>query len=135
MNTLTDVMNYFHFVMIAVYVLGGITVITTVANIKKKNCRTVFLVISTMVLFALISIYFFFGVLADNYAANLSFWQIHLNGIAFISVSCWIIQIVFLFLTKKEKLVFIGTSSVLAEFTSVRIFGTLYSTGTASSKP
>lgn len=55
MNTLTDVMNYFHFVMIAVYVLGGITVITTVANIKKKNCRTVFLVISTMVLFALIS--------------------------------------------------------------------------------
>ena len=46
MNTLTDVMNYFHFVMIAVYVLGGITVITTVANIKKKNCRTVFLVIS-----------------------------------------------------------------------------------------
>ena len=42
MNTLTDVMNYFHFVMIAVYVLGGITVITTVANIKKKNCRTVF---------------------------------------------------------------------------------------------
>ena len=59
MNTLTDVMNYFHFVMIAVYVLGGITVITTVANIKKKNCRTVFLVISTMVLFALISIYSF----------------------------------------------------------------------------
>ena len=43
MNTLTDVMNYFHFVMIAVYVLGGITVITTVANIKKKNCRTVIL--------------------------------------------------------------------------------------------
>ena len=37
MNTLTDVMNYFHFVMIAVYVLGGITVITTVANIKKKK--------------------------------------------------------------------------------------------------
>ena len=103
MNTLTDVMNYFHFVMIAVYVLGGITVITTVANIKKKNCRTVFLVISTMVLFALISIYFFFGVLADNYAANLSFWQIHLNGIAFISVSCWIIQIVFLFLTRKQR--------------------------------
>ena len=40
MNTLTDVMNYFHFVMIAVYVLGGITVITTVANIKKKNCNS-----------------------------------------------------------------------------------------------
>ena len=99
MNTLTDVMNYFHFVMIAVYVLGGITV----ANIKKKNCRTVFLVISTMVLFALISIYFFFGVLADNYAANLSFWQIHLNGIAFISVIFWIIQIVFLFLTRKKR--------------------------------
>ena len=79
MNTLTDVMNYFHFVMIAVYVLGGITVITTVANIKKKNSRTVFLVISTMVLFALISIYFFFVVFADNYAANLSFCQIHLN--------------------------------------------------------
>lgn len=37
MNTLTDVMNYFHFVMIAVYVLGGITVITTVANIKKEK--------------------------------------------------------------------------------------------------
>ena len=75
MNTLTDVMNYFHFVMIAVYVLGGITVITTVANIKKKNCRTVFLVISTMVLFALISIYFFFGVLADNILADSFEWN------------------------------------------------------------
>ena len=39
MNTLTDVMNYFHFVMIAVYVLGGITVITTVAKYKKKNLQ------------------------------------------------------------------------------------------------
>ena len=45
MNTLTDVMNYFHFVMIA----------------------------------------------------------IHLNGIAFISVICWILQIVFLFLTRKKR--------------------------------
>ena len=38
MNTLTDVMNYFHFVMIAVYVLGGITVITTVADSFEWNC-------------------------------------------------------------------------------------------------
>ena len=37
MNTLTDVMNYFHFVMIAVYVLGGITVITTVVKYKKRK--------------------------------------------------------------------------------------------------
>ena len=37
MNTLTDVMNYFHFVMIAVYVLGGITVITTSGKYKKRK--------------------------------------------------------------------------------------------------
>ena len=42
MNTLTDVMNYFHFVMIAVYVLGGITVITTSGKYKKEKLQNSF---------------------------------------------------------------------------------------------
>lgn len=101
MNILTDVMNYFHFFMIAVYVLGGIAVITTVESIKNKICRGMSFTVSTLILFALISIYFFFGVLADNRAANLSFWQIQLNVIALVSVFCWVVQLVLLFRKKR----------------------------------
>lgn len=100
MNTLTDVMGYFHFFMIAVYVLGGISLIVTIADIKHKSCRGVFLAISTLILFAVISIYFFFGVLADNQAVNLSFWQMQLNGIALVSIFCWIVQLMMLFRKK-----------------------------------
>lgn len=100
MNTLTDVMGYFHFFMIVVYVLGGISLIVTIADIKHKTCRGVFLAISTLILFAVISIYFFFGVLADNQAVNLSFWQMQLNGIALVSIFCWIVQLMMLFRKK-----------------------------------
>ena len=101
MNTLTDVMSYFHFFMIAVYVLGGTAVITTITSIKNKICRGISLAVSTLILFALISIYFFFGVLADNRAANLSFWQMQLNGITLVSILCWIVQLVMLFRKKR----------------------------------
>ena len=97
MNSVADIMNYFSYFMVLIYVLGGIILVSTAASIKKQQCKGVFIFISTVVMIGFFSVFIFFGVLADNNAPNLGFWSKQLVGITLVSGVCWLIQIVSLF--------------------------------------
>lgn len=99
---LDDVMRYYHFTFIPLYVFVFVAALITFAGIRHPKILKYSVIVNILAGFSILCEIFFFGILADNQAPNLDFWFPQLIVMAFICLALILIQFIVEFLKAKK---------------------------------
>lgn len=107
-NPIDDIMQYYLFNFVSIYIIMLFSIILFIASLKNKNLILYSLILSFLVGIGLFFQLYFIGVLSDNRAPNLDIWFAQSLIFSCITLVLFIIQCIRLFIrlskTKKQAL-------------------------------
>lgn len=102
-HEIDDIMQYYYMNFISVYCLYIIIILSSIFSLKRKRNARKYLLYSTVAEIGICSNLFFTGVLQDNQAPGISFWNHQLWVLFVTSAIGWLISFIQMIRKHKER--------------------------------